>query len=859
MGMGISTDRPSYGIEPPPVLTRKLGLALLAVPLIWPSVLHAQEARTGQPSANDLGVPEIVVTAQFREQKLQNAPVAITAISAEQLAQRNASSIADIASGTPSVVLRQQSSGSGNALSASIRGLGQTDFNPSFEPGVGIYIDDVYYPRLTGANFDLLDVQRVEVLRGPQGTLTGKNSEGGAIRFISRKPDGSDSGYISATYGSRNRINLRGAADFTLAKDLFARISGGYASQDGYVDVIDYGCAFPGSGVPAASGGSKCLKYKAGDVGYGALRGMLRYNPSSIVDVTLSGDYTRERRHNGAEVLRYANNANPNTATVNGLPLDSRFICGPFCNYSTTGLSAGTFYGIAVPPAGQPLSAISGPDELTFTGWGVAANADFRISDKVKLTSITAYRAFDTLYAADVDISPAQVGYGIDGLNNRFWSQEARLNVDFAPWITTTFGGYYSDEKSVYYAQQDLRAVGIYPPSAPVILPLFPLQFIQNDPVRTKSAAAFATAIIKPFDALTLTLGGRYTHDSKSYSFFRYNFDGKTVNSYVDPVGAIYGAGYNGPDTLNLFGGGQVGALTGRTSTYSGNRFDYRISADYRFSPAVLAYATVSTGYKAGGVGSRPFNAAQARPFGPERLTSYELGLKTDLFDRRLRVNVAAYYNQFKGAQLQLQSCPQFGGPGPCSLPQNAGNAHVTGIEAEFSARPVDGLQIDGSISHLHWHWTCVDPQVVNPSYIGPAGTCSSDAATVALLSPRPIGVVADQWSLGAQYESRLGEAGTLTPRFDLSYQGSMSGAVLAPAAGSPSARFAGVDGYALANARLTWRNQRKDLSVALVVSNLFDRYYYASTFDLVPTGGGAIIGTVGRPREWAITLNKNF
>jgi iron complex outermembrane receptor protein len=582
---------------------------------------------------------------------------------------------------------------------------------------------------------------------------------------------------------------------------------------------------------------------------------MLRYNPSSTVDVTISADYTRERHSNNAEVLIYADNANPNSTTVNGIPLDSRFICGRFCNYATNGQSAGTFFGIAVPPTGQPLTATTGPEQQTFTGWGVSANAEFELSDNATLTSITAYREFDTLFGSDLDLSPAQVNYGINGLTNWFWSQEARLNVEATSWLNLTVGGYYSDEKSVYYSLQDIRVVGVYPPAAPVILPLFPLQFIQDDPVRTRSYAGFATATFTLTDALTLTLGGRYTHDTKSYSFYRYNVDGMTINPYVDPVGSVYGSGYNGADTFNLFGGGTVAALTGRTATYSGNHFDYRASVDYRFSPSVLAYATTSTGYKAGGVGPRPFNAAQARPFGPERLTAYEVGLKTDFFDRRLRVNLAGYYSIFQDAQLTLLACPQYGGPGPCALPQNAGNAHVTGIEAEFSATPVDGLQIDGSISHLHWNWTCVDPAVLGLA----SGPCSSDPAIVGLLNPRPAGVVADQWSFGVQYEAQMGSSGTVTPRLDVNHQGSMPTAIVAPAPGTPPALLGTVPAYTLANARLTWRNADRDLSVALEVTNIFDNYYYPAVADLTGAGSGAISAVVGRPREWAVTIRKNF
>lgn len=813
----------------------------------------APDAASDQPTDS-----EIVVTAQFREQRLQDTPLAITAISGDTLEQRSATNLNAIADSAPSVVLRPASAAFGNSITATIRGFGQIDFNPAYEPGVGLYIDDVYYPRLTGANFDLMDVERIEVLRGPQGTLTGRNSEGGAIKFISRKPNGEGGGYVSATYGSRNRINLRASADFTIAKDLFARLSGTFADQGGYVDVIDYGCANPASGVPSPSGGTKCKQYELGDVGYKALRGIVRYNPSDNVDVMISADYTKDRHNNGAEVLLFGSNTNPNVRTANGLPFDSRFICGKFCNYTTLGQTAASWVAGAIPPLqGFPVAATRGQQSSDYEGWGVSGNIELGLSDSLQLTSISAYREWDSSFSIDGDLSPANVGFGNNDLSHWFWSQELRLNAKISDQFNITLGGYYSDEKTTYYTLQDIRYVAVSTPGGP--LPLFPLQFIGNDPVRTKSKALFGTAIYELTDDLTITAGVRYTEDSKDYTFFRYNLDGSTINGFLDGIGAAYGAGYEGADTLDTDGDGNtteiVTALTGRTASFSGSRWDYRVSADYRFSPEVLAYATVSTGYKAGGVGPRPFNAAQAIGFGPEELTSFELGLKTDLFDRMVRLNTAVFYNDFKNAQLTLLSCPQFGGPGPCALPQNAGDAKVKGFEVEFFATPTEGLQIDASLSYIDWKWKCVNPAVVGLA----SGACSSDPAVVGRLSKNPRGLMKWKWNAGIQYRAELGSAGSLTPRFDVSFQDNLAGGDLAPAAGSPSALFGQVESYTLANARLTWRNADEDLDISLEVTNLFDKYYFVSKFDLTGAGAGAINGQPGRPREWALTVKKKF
>src|SRR6187399_596538 len=197
-------------------------------------------------SAEDSGtLDEVVVTAQFRQQSVQDTPLSITAISGDLLEARSQTNIADVTNQAPNVMLKTQGAAFGPALGASIRGVGQFDFNPALEPGVGLYVDDVYYATLTGSILDLLDLDRVEILRGPQGTLAGRNSIGGAVKLYSKRPTGSNTGSIMGTYGSRDRMDLRASADFNLAPGIDVRIAGVSKNQDGYVDRLDFGCLFP--------------------------------------------------------------------------------------------------------------------------------------------------------------------------------------------------------------------------------------------------------------------------------------------------------------------------------------------------------------------------------------------------------------------------------------------------------------------------------------------------------------------------------------------------------------------------------------------------------------------------------------
>jgi iron complex outermembrane receptor protein len=378
-----------------------------------------------------------------------------------------------------------------------------------------------------------------------------------------------------------------------------------------------------------------------------------------------------------------------------------------------------------------------------------------------------------------------------------------------------TLGGYYNDQRTEYFTYQDIRYAVI------------PLQFVYapgHDPVNADSWAAFGTAIWHPIENMTLTGGLRYTTEHKDYTFNRQNPNG----------------------TPNPF----LGALAGVVATADDSRVDYRLSADYRFSPAVMAYATFSTGFKGGGVGPRPFNPAQARGFGPETLNNYEVGLKLDLLDRRLRFNTAAFYNEYNGIQLVLLSCPQFGGPGPCALPQNAGNAHIKGLEFETYIHPTTGLTIDGSLSWIGFKYQCVNITVVRALVAGETDTCSSAPAIIGALSARPPATPEWKWSFGIQYEIPT-SVGSFTPRFDMTHQSGTSGGLVAGGFNLPS--------FSVANARLTWRDNSHNWQAALEVTNLFREYYYLTTFDLRGAGAGFVKAQPGRPREWALTITRRF
>lgn len=779
-------------------------LLLLAAPL---TPAAGQDGAAANPPEHPR-LEEVVVTAQFREQSLQDTPIAITAISAEMLEARGQTELTSTAAQAPSVNLQTNTQSFGPSMAASIRGVGQYDYSPAVEPGVGLYVDDVYFATLTGSLLDLLDLDRLEIQRGPQGTLSGRNSIGGAIKLYSQKPTGSNSGSVHVAYGSRERLDMRGSYDFNITTNLDARIAAVSKRQDGYVDNIDFGCAHPpgsplnpdtGGVMPTVPAGGDCLLKRDGNVDYQAARMQLRYRPSGAVDLLITGDYTSDDRNPPATILTYADN--PNTGAVRGeafnVPFDERFLCGRYCSYAA-GLAP------ADPDNGIPFGATRVLNSQ-YEGWGLSAHATIDIGDRLQLTSISAYREYDLVFAYDGDMSPLPLNNGYTDLKFDFFSQELRLSgSSITDTVHYTIGGYYSDQESVFANVQDIRYSG--------------LQFASlGDRVPAKTAAGFAHVAWNVAGGLTLNGGLRYTKEEKDYHFSRRFADGSP-------------------------GQPQVGGLDGASGAYSESRFDYRANVQYQWTQDVMTYVQYSTGFKGGGINPRPFFPSQVQPFGPESIDAYEIGIKSDFFDRRMRVNVAAFFNEYQDIQLVLQTCPQFNPPDvpptvvlPCAMTANAGDGEVKGIELEATLRPIDGLLLEGSLSHTDFEYTSIAPAALGGVLLTDVAPYFSD------------------WKLsfGSQYRFDLAGGSTLTPRIDVAYQSSFYVTTTA-------APYGFIPSYTVVNARLLWRAADGDLDVSAEVTNVLDRYYYVNALDTSGRGGYATANP-GRPREWALSITKRF
>lgn len=803
------------------------GVAAGALP---PSAALAQ---TDSPATID----RVVVTAEFRPSTVQETPLSITAVSAEMMEARSQVNLAQVGDHAPNVVLRPAGAAQGgSAMIAYIRGVGQNDFSFALEPGVGVYVDDVYFPNLSGALVELVDVQRVEILRGPQGTLAGKNSLGGAIKLYSQVPDGDDGGSISATYGGYDRAGVRGVADFTLVEGrLYGRIAGMARTIDGYVDQYDYACTHPGSGLPTYVTGDGCRIGTEGGQSITGLRGSLRWEASPDFDVTLTADTTNEDSEPRAGVLVRAlgtgvpfnpspvpvfHDANGNGAFDAGvdIPHDCRFVpYGPnSCDSNPQGRY--TNYATYLDPAPSPALGASdpykpwqAPETTEFEEWGLSLNANWRISDMFSLQSITGWRQYESAFSEDTDGSPLGVEQELQVLDHEQFSQELRLNGTVAGGaVDFTVGGFYFTQESALTARVDLPYAALDIAAGP-------------DVADSESMAAFFTGTWHVTDRLNLTGGLRYSDEEKTYNFVRANPDGTPV------AGPCLGfPGFPGnPPNCGAFG------VDGLTDTFTDDRLDYRIAADYSWTDNFMTYVQYATGYKGGGVNPRPFVPDQLNTFGTEELQAWEAGFKSAWLDRTLRLNAAVFLNDYTDIQLNYTNCPTSIVPVPCLQPRNAGDAEVLGWEAELEWLATDALRFDASFGILDFDFTRIDPNTAaQPDFVPP-------------YTPELT------WSAGVQYEFDLGRAGVLTPRLDATYRD----AVFSEALNAPTNR---IEDYTLVDSRLTWRDRDGAWEAALEVTNLTDEYYFLTLFDISNTAGYTN-GQPGRPRTWAVTVTRRF
>ena len=766
---------------------------------------------------------EIVVTAQFREQGLQSTPVAITAVTGSQLEQRTLSSVTDLNALAPNMTVSKGTNTNGPSAQIYIRGVGQSDGHPGLEPGVGVYVDDVYRGLLLGTDLDLTDVDRIEVLRGPQGTLAGKNSLGGSLKIFSKKPSDQTDGYVEGTYGDFNRIELRAGGNFTLVPDtLYARVSGATKQVDGYMKRIDFACANPtGSQANtqiAVQPGCKLGTEGGEDVD--ALRVALRWIASDTVEDNFIADATRDRSEVPALKLLYSANAQ-HVGTAAGPLLvpggGSQYITGAhsYTTYATfTQLGFTDPAVLAAQPGAGTHGAVSLPTTDPIDAYGISNNISWKLADHYTLTSITGLRRYSGQYSIEVGGSPIPVQLLDDTWSQRQFTEEVRLNGTSFERFDWTVGGYYYDQLAYFGGLKMLNPGTVVGGTAANANNSNETLFTGSDPIPSKNKSGFAHGVYRVTDQLSLITGIRYTKENKDYTFQR-------LNPY-DPALASYNA---------------VGPLNGTKASYSGSHTDYRAGVEYQWTDSLMTYAQWSTGFRGGGINPRPFIPAQEVSFKPETVHASEVGAKSDFFDHHVRVNASVFYNEYQNMLFtNSQATPGFPGI-PNATPVNVGTAHIKGAELEVEARPWGGLQIDASASYLNFKLTSINQA---------AATISG----VSLSTNEPY-APDRQATAGIQYVFTMGTAGSLIPRIDANYQSHFYTDI----GNSPLGL---VGGRTLANARLTWKSMSQDWETSAAVTNVTGHFYYINkVFGAAPTN--VTEGQPGAPREWLVTVKRNF
>jgi iron complex outermembrane receptor protein len=790
------------------LVTATMGAMAMSVGV---GVAYADAANPVSDTASAGGgeLQEIIVTARFRSETLQKTPIAITALSGADLEARGIVDVTGLTASVPSTQLVKEGSTGGNTLVAYIRGLGQANYSLSFQPGVPIYLDDIYQPTAFGSLMTLGDIERVDVLRGPQGTLFGRNSEGGAISIRSVDPKGDGSGYFEAGAGSYAERRFRGAFDFALIPDkLFVRIAGGSETMNGYVDRIDYVCANPGASgkLMPTTGSSNCNVGTEGGLDDTFGRLALKWLINDDVTARLSASTFHNNDEAVPEVPLIINPAYPGSdlAAYNarvavplfGIPINSKMISSnPYVNYAT----------FSNPANGLVFSPYS-PQ----TSWDITGKLDWNLPFGMTFTSISGYHNLNGTIP-EYKNGPIPINMVQNTIKYDSYSEEDRLSG-------SAFDNRFEWTAGIYYFHGKGAQIGDINLAASQVGPYFGINETLDSPTSSSNESGYLHGLYHFTDKLSLELGVRYSHDVFNYVYEGTNLAQVPANPIKAPGSPVFG-----PD--------QPLEVESKDS-----RFDPKVALQYQWTQDFMTYAQFGTGFKGGGANPTPITAAQATPFSIEQLKAYEIGAKTQFFDRRVTLNVDGYWNNVTGLQLIGFAPTTIGG----TITLNAGQALIKGLEAEVQARPIPALLFNASADYMHFRYVSLGAAAFSPGNAG--GLFLND---VAPFSPEYKG------NLGIQYTQQIGALGSLTPRLDYTYQTR----VYFDAQNLPASSQGG---YGLMNGHLSWAPVEGKWLVSVDVNNALNKLYYLSMFNQL-SSFGILTGQPAQPRTVFASVKYTF
>jgi iron complex outermembrane receptor protein len=743
-----------------------LKLALLAG-AAWSAAATTAVAQEAPAGANSAQVEELVVTARRREETLKDVPVAVSAFTAETLERQAANDITTLSQTSPNTTV-QTARGSNSTLISYIRGIGQQDPLWGYEPGVGLYVDDVYIYRPQGAVLDVFDVSRIEVLRGPQGTLYGRNTIGGAIKYVTNRLGDEAGGKVRATYGSYNQTDLLVEGHTPVAGGL--SVGGAYAlyKRDGYGKNLTTGAEHYNKDVQA-------------------IRLSAEYQPTDDLFFRLAYDKVEDHsnpRHGHRELPALVGNY-------------------PVLDVYDTQAGLG--------------------DSNSVETEGVSLTGEYHATDSLTLKSITASRKGHTTTVIDFDGTPVPTLDIPATYDDRSFSQELQA-VYSDETVQGVFGLYYMNSQASGEFDTIAGNLGV--------------SIADGGKVSTQSFAAFFDASANFTDRFKVSVGARATRDHKRSNTFRYFYLGATRSPY------------QGGTPRPIL---QVRTDYGATKTFS--EFTPRLSASYELTDDLNTYVSYSKGFKSGGWDMRgdAFLTPQTvNGYNPETVDAYEVGLKGNLFDRRLSFASAAFLSKYKDQQVTTQVVVP---SGIASSVDNAGASTLYGVEFEAKAAFSEHLSGTVALGYIHAEYDTFSrfvpagaPNPVNPSQTIPAGGQIVNVADLYGFQNTP------EW----------------TGNVSLTWRGTVGGGELAI---TPMISYRDdyqqfeqplplldQKAFTLVDLTASWAPENGRFKVLLAGKNLTDERYRTGGYNFgVPTYNNSVIGFYGPPRTYSATVEVKF
>lgn len=791
------------------------GVALAALAVSDPA-LAASESAEAAPSADagaqtaDGGEETIVVTAsRRREENVQEVPVAVSVINAATLERRGDYTLGQIQQQVPSL---QVFSFNPRNTNINIRGLGSNVAltNDGLENGVGFYIDNVYYGRVGLSQFDLVDLEGIEILRGPQGTLFGKNTTAGVINVTSKKPTFDPELSAEASLGNYGFYQVRASASAGVVPDLLAvRLSGAISENDGFLF-------------------NKTTNTRAQNYRNASIRGQLLFTPDPDLEIRIIGDYAKQEQDHVLGVF-----AALHTTYADGTPIPNNFAD-----------RAARFPGYTLPEF-KPFDRVGEADshyQSNMAGYGVSGEVNWDLGGAA-LTSITAYRWWDWDPANDGDNTSLPVVVKAQQANRqRQFSQEVRLASKGYRTVDYVIGA--------YYFWQIVRGYGAsaYGPAAalwnrPGISPFSLAQWqtaldgFEANSVstpETRTFALFGQTNWHISDALTLTTGLRFTHEKKEGSFSQYWVSGLTpAPADLTAVTAI----------RTLFN-----PVTSYSSSFSDNSLSGLATLSWKVAPDINVYASYSRGNKSGGLNltnlPTGFTAEQAK-VRPEKVDAFELGFKSQFLDRRATFNAAAFWTEIHDYQTAITE-QVANSVNTRQYIANIPKVRSRGVEGDLSLRLNDNFSFNASASYT-------DAKYIDYAN-APQALENLNHGGIQDLSGKPLaGVPKFAYSLGADAEAPLGQLGgrdlSIYAHADYAHRSSFN-------TSASNSAWAQVPGYGIANARLGLRTDDGLWDLSIWAKNLFDKNYF---LNLSAQNTGVVTAQLGEPRTYGVTLRTRL